>query len=182
MPAPNSVKRSKGHLAITLALIAVGVVVGPYILSSVGLMAQLKPHAWIVLLVAYFGIMFKSAISYLMTHDFRYDKNAYDLCILVFGGVLTCTALQIVTPTDLFSGIQDISFLAFTTVFGPELRTQHLILLFVLLLASLGGTVLAAMGVADTELDKPCWWWTLMCSVLAYALLAFYALALIAKE
>lgn len=78
-----------------MAIAAAGMVVGPYFLARIDLITQLKPHAWVVLIVAYFGILLKSSISYLITRDFRYDKSAYDLCVLVFGGVLACTALQI---------------------------------------------------------------------------------------
>jgi hypothetical protein len=96
--------------------------------------------------------------------------------------ILTCTALQIVSTTDLSPGLQNISFLSFIGVLTPEIRIQHLVLLFILLLVSLVGTVLAAMGVADTESGKPCGWWTLGCSGIGIVLLGTYALALIAKE
>lgn len=182
MPAPDSVKRSKAHLAVTMLLVGGVLIAGPYALASIGLMSQLKPYAWVVLMIAYVGILLKAAISYMTTRDFRYDKTAYDLCVLVFGGALTCTALQIVTSTILFPGLQNISFLAFAAAFGLDIRGQHLALLFLLFLASLVGTVLSAVGVADTESGKPSWWWTLFCSFIAYVLAGMYALALIAKE
>jgi len=182
MAVPDTVKRSKSHLAITMALVAAGMVAGPYALAKFGLIGQLKPYAWVVLAVAYIGVLLKSSISYLTTREFRYDKTAYDLNVLVFGGALACTALQIVTAEVLFPGLQNITFLSFASVLGLDIRGQHLALLFLLLLSSLVGTVLSALGVADTESGKPSWWWTLICSVIAYALLAAYSLALIAKE
>ena len=182
MPAPDSVKRSKVHLALTMLLIGGVLIAGPYFLASIGLMSQLKPNAWVVLMIAYVGILIKAAISYMSTRDFRYDKTAYDLCVLVFGGTLTCFALQIVTSAVLFPGLQNMSFLAFAAAFRLDIRGQHLILLFLLLLASLVGTILAAVGVADTESNKPSWFWTLFCSFIGYVLAGMYALTLIAKE
>jgi hypothetical protein len=67
-------------------------------------------------------------------------------------------------------------------VVTPEVRIQHLVLLFILLLVSLVGTVFAAMGVADTESGNPCGWWTLGCFGIGVILLGTYALALITKE
>lgn len=182
MPAPASVKRSKSHLAITMLLIGAALVGGPYALASFGLMQALRPYGWVVLFVAYVGVLLKACIGYLTTRDFRYDKTAYDLSVLVFGGALTCLALQIVTATVLFPGLQSISFLSFASAIGVDVRGQHIALLFLLLLSSLVATILSAMGVADTESEKPNWWWTLGCSFIAYVLLGTYALALIAKE
>jgi len=182
MPAPASVKRSKSHLALTMLLIGAALVGGPYALASANLMQPLKPYGWVVLLVAYVGVLLKACIGYLTTRDFRYDKTAYDLSVLVFGGALTCLALQIVTATVLFPGLQSISFLRFASTIGVDVRGQHIALLFLLLLSSLVATILSAMGVADTESDRPNWWWTLGCSFIAYVLVGAYALALIAKE
>ena len=182
MPAPDSVKRSKSHLAITMFLIGVALIGGPYGLASFGLMQALKPYGWVVLLVAYVGVLLKASIGYLITRDFRYDKTAYDLSVLVFGGALTCLALQIVTASVLFPGLQSVSFLGFASAIGVDTRGQHIALLFLLLLCSLVATIFSAMGVGDTESGKPNWWWTLGCSFLAYVLVGAYALALIAKE
>jgi hypothetical protein len=181
MPAPASVKRSKSHLAITMLLIGAALVGGPYALASANLMQPLKAYGWVVLLVAYVGILLKACIGYLTTRDFRYDKTAYDLSVLVFGGTLTCLALQIVTATVLFPGLQNIPFLSFASAFGVDVRGQHIALLLLLLLSSLVATILSAMGVADTESEKPNWWWTLGCSFIAYVLVGAYALTLIAK-
>lgn len=181
MPAPESVKRSKSHLAITMLLIGAALVGGPYAMAVAGLMSPVRPYGWVVLLVAYVGVLLKSSIGYMTTRDFRYDKAAYDLSLLVFGGALTCMALQIVTTSVLFPGLQDISFLGFASALGVDVRGQHLVLLFLLLLASLVATVFAAMGVADTESGKPSAWWTLFSSFFAYVLCGAYALALIAK-
>ena len=181
MSAPGSVKRSKLHLALTLAIVGLGMVGGPYGLASAGLISQLKPHAWVVLAVAYVGVLLKSSIGYLTTRHFRYDKAAYDLSVLVFGGVLTCAALQVVTTTDLFPGLENMHFLSFVAAFGLDIRGQHLVLLSMLLIFSLVGTVLSAIDVAETEDGRPGGCWTVVCSFIAYVLLAAYALALIAK-
>jgi hypothetical protein len=164
-----------------MLLLGAALIGGPYVLASAGLMSSVKPYGWVVLLVAYIGALLKSSIGYMTTRDFRYDKAAYDLSVLVFGGALTCMALQVVTSSVLFPGLQEISFLGFASGFGVDIRGQHLALLFLLLLSSLVATVLSAMGVADTESGKPNWWWTLVCSFVAYVLTGAYALALIAK-
>jgi hypothetical protein len=114
MPAPASVKRSKSHLVIALVFIGASLVAGPYVLASLELMAPLKPLAGVVLAVAYAGVLLKALVGYLTTHEFRYDKSAYDLSLLVFGGVLTCTALQIVTVDDLYPGLDQKAHLCST--------------------------------------------------------------------
>ena len=182
MPAPESVKRGKIHLAITLALIAAALIGGPYGLQHYELMGKLKANAWLVLAIAYAGILLKVGIAYLITRDFRYDKSAYELCVLVLGGALTCLALQIGSPQDLFPGLEEISFLQGASVLGLNVVGQHIVLLFLLFVGALILTVFAAMGVADTENGKASAPWTLVLSALSYALLATYALALIAKR
>lgn len=181
MAAPDSVKRSKGHLALAMFLLGAALVSGPYFLSGAGLMGSIRPNAWVVLLVAYVGILLKTSISFLTTRDFRYDKAAYDLAMLVFGGALTCMALQILSSEILFPGLQEISFLGFASAFGMDVKGQHLILIFLLLLSSLVATIFSAIGVSDTDLGKPNAWWTLLCSLFSYLIAGAYALALISK-
>ena len=103
MVAPDSVKRGKSHLALAMFLIGAALVGGPYLIAQFGVMAGLKDNAWVILLVAYAGILLKAGLSFLMTKDFRYDKSAYELCVLTMGGILTCLALQLTSNQDLVS-------------------------------------------------------------------------------
>lgn len=181
MSAPSSVKRSKSHLAIALFLIGAILIGGPYGLAHYKLMPVVKPYGWLVLGVAYAGALIKAGLSFLMTRDFRYDKTAYEISALVFGGSLTCLALQILTASILFPGLQSVSFLGFASKIDLGIRGQDITLLLLLLLGSLVSTIFSAIGVADADSGNPKWFWTLGCSFLAYLLLGMYALALIAK-
>ena len=181
MPAPQNVKKGKGHLACANLSIGAFLIGGPYALSHFGLMGTLKDNVWIVQVIAYVGILIKAGISFLMTKDFRYDKFAYELTVLVMGGALTCFAVQVTSQDDIFSGLANISFLGFVSSLPVSIAVQHSFLLALLFLASLGWMVFSAIGVADTEDDKVSSLWTLTAVVFALMLLAFYAVVLVTK-
>ncbi len=182
MTTLDSVKRSSSHLFFTMTLVGAVFVGGPYALAKFGLMSELKPYAWVILIVALFGIFFKAVIGYLITKEFQYDKAAYDLSAVAFGGILTCAALEVVSEQTLFTGLQSMRFLEFMSVFGLESKGQNVAVLFILLLASILVTIVAAVGVHDTANGKFSSCRTLVTSFFSYVFIAVYALALIAKE
>ncbi|KPC53735.1 hypothetical protein [Amantichitinum ursilacus] len=181
MSAPEAVKRSKNHLLLMLLLAGLVMLGGPYLLAWQALMPPLRPHAWVVLALAFSGIVIKSLLAMLMGGDFRYDKAGYDMAILSFGGVLTCAALQLVSEEDLYAGLDAISFLKFMSALGVSAKWQHTALLFFLMVVSLAVTLFCALGVADTEKGKPNPLWTAFGMAFGLGLLGAYALAMIAK-
>jgi hypothetical protein len=181
MAAPDSVKKDKTHLFLSMIIVGIVLMGGPYVLEHLGLTATLKKGAWLVLLITFIGILIKSAISFLTTGDFRYDKFAYELCVLVAGGFLTCASLQITSDEKLFPGLEEISFLGFLSSVSIGVVGQHRTLLLFLFLVTLVGSLFAAINVADTEKGKVSNRWTTGTFGLGALFLCTYALVLVSK-
>lgn len=181
MPPPQSVKKGKVHLLVTSLVVGIFFIGGPYVLSHFRLMGTLKDNVWVVQLITFVGIWIKAWISFLVTKDFRYDKFAYDLSILVVGGVLTCFAVQATSQDDMFSGLSTISLLGFASSFPISVSTRNAFLLALLFLGALMGMIFCAIGVSDTEDGKVSETWTLLSTLIGLLLLAFYGVVLVAK-
>src|SRR5260370_23321589 len=181
MVAPDSVKRGKSHLALAMFLIGAVLVGGPYLIARFGLMTGLKNNAWVILLVAYAGILLKAGLSFLTTKDFRYDKSAYELCVLTMGGMLTCLALQLTSNQDLFPGLEGISFLGFMSSLSLITFCPPLLLSVLLFVGALIAMVFSTIGVSDAEAGNTDSMLTLGTSLVGHALLGAYALILVAK-
>jgi hypothetical protein len=172
MPAPENVKKGKGHLLLTSFVIAVFLIGGPYVLSHFRLMGTLKTNVWVIQVITFFGIVIKAGISYQMTKDFRYDKFAYDLSVLVMGGVLSCFAIQATSPDDMFSGLSTISFLAFASSLPISVSMRNAFLLAGLFIGALAGVIFSAIGVGETEEGKVSEAWNLFATLIGLLLLA----------
>jgi hypothetical protein len=150
-------------------------------MAATGLGADVKTNTWIIQGLAFAGIALKGGLSFMVTKDFRYEKAAYELAVLVVGGVLTCLAVQITSQQDMFPGLESISFLQSMSSMGIGVVGQHVTVLFLLFVASLVGMVFAAINVADVDDGKVSWSWTLAMYGLGNVLLGAYALVLVAK-
>lgn len=181
MAAPTVVKKGKSHLVVTMLFLGIVLVGGPYALATLRLTGTLKASAWVVLVITFLGILLKSGIAFLTTREFRYDKFAYELCILVAGGLLTCASLQITSDENLFPGLAEVSFLGFMGSLSVGTVGQHRTLLMFLFLAALVGALFSAINVSDTDNGQTSAVWDIFTCATGAALLAAYALVLVSK-
>ncbi|SFN54896.1 hypothetical protein SAMN05444747_1381 [Variovorax sp. OV329] len=171
---------AKFHLLVAMLALGLVMVYLPYPMAARGWAPPIHEKSLFVLALAYAGFVFKTAITFLATAKFRYEKHAFDMCIMVFGGAIACLSLQVFSDADVFPGLLKIPEVAGATAQMPS-ANRNLAVLGGLTLGSLLATIFACVGVQTAELGKPSPTWNLISAVFAHIFVGAYALALIAK-
>jgi hypothetical protein len=127
-------KRLKFFLGIVM-IILVGAFL-PTIIQKFGMLTSMSDKSWVVILVAGFGLLFKSLIGDMVSGDFTFHKFGFDNCILTFGGVLTACVLQLKSTIDCYPELS-LSLLGKFDKTGGDIVNSRKIELAILLLLSL---------------------------------------------
>jgi hypothetical protein len=166
-----------------VGLTAILVLAAPYAAAQLGLMAPLADKAWLILLVAAVGLLVKTVTGDIVAGEFQFYKFGYDNCVMTFGATLTALALQLTASGDLFPGLSSVVLLKDIPRLGTEDAANRAIQLFVFLLLSLGGMLIASAISAAIKKNtaKGPNFLSLLNSLIGTTLLAIYVLILITK-
>ncbi|WP_397452041.1 hypothetical protein [Pseudomonas sp. NA-150] len=160
-------------------LVTTALVVGTPVLAEVLGDFHLADKAVFVLVCTAVGLVVKIVIGDTVAGEFLFYKFGYDNCVIAFGALLTALALQILSPQDLFPGLQ---------TFFPHSPSTDMVLsrqaeLFTLFLIALGAMVFTARIASDIKQNRAKYpsLLALLNSLIGTMLLAVYILILITK-
>jgi hypothetical protein len=116
----------------------------PYLLSQVGLIAQLRWQAYVVLAVTWIGLGLKLLFGDVVSDKFEYHKHGYDFCNLTMGTALSMLSLQMLSNTDVLPGIPDTGPWAVLAIISSDRVRQRVALLTALFILTCFLTLLTA--------------------------------------
>lgn len=164
-------------------LTVIFLVVAPFVIARLGLMAPLTEKAWLILAVTTLGLVVKSVVGDVVAGEFLFHKFGYDNCVMTFGAVLTALALQLVAGADLFPGFSSVVILRDIPSVSSDPVANRSVQLLVFLLLALAGTLIA--GAISAAIKKAVAkgpdFLSLLNTALGLFLLGLYVLVLVTK-
>jgi len=174
-----------GKLFLGVLLTFIVVVLLPFLLARFALIPELNGAAWYILLVTAGGLSLKTLFADSAGNKLQWSKVGNDYCTIAFGGVLTSFAIQIVSHTDLFPGIGNITVIKDIPAFSKSASANRSAQLMVALILAMifmffAAKISASIKAAEAKgRERPTL--SLLNGVLGATLLGSYALILISK-